>query len=64
MSSSARSSCSTSIAGRPLAEGEKSLAWRLTFGSDERTLTEAEVDDALAAVAAGLARDVGGRLRS
>ncbi len=50
--------------GRPLADREKSLAWRLTFGSDERTLTEAEVDDAVGAVAAGLATDVGGRLRS
>jgi phenylalanyl-tRNA synthetase beta chain len=50
--------------GRPLADAEKSLAWRLTFASDERTLTEAEVDDAMAAVAAGLARDVDGRLRS
>ncbi len=50
--------------GRPLADAEKSLAWRLTFGSDERTLTESEVDDAMAAVAAGLATDVGGRLRS
>lgn len=50
--------------GRPLADAEKSLAWRLTFGSDERTLTETEVDDAMAAVAGGLAVDVGGRLRS
>jgi len=50
--------------GRPLADSEKSLAWRLTFTSDERTLTETEVDDAMAAVAAGLATDVGGRLRS
>ena len=49
--------------GRPLAEAEKSLAWRLTFASDDRTLTESEVDDAMAAVAAGLARDVDGRLR-
>ena len=50
--------------GRPLANTEKSLAWRLTFSSDERTLTEAEVDAATAAVAAGLATDVGGRLRA
>jgi phenylalanyl-tRNA synthetase beta chain len=50
--------------GRPLADGEKSLAWRLVFGSGERTLTETEVDDAMAAVAAGLSTDVGGRLRS
>jgi hypothetical protein len=50
--------------GRPLAETDKSLAWRLTFAGDERTLTEAEVDDAVASIAAGLAADVGGRLRS
>jgi phenylalanyl-tRNA synthetase beta chain len=50
--------------GRPLGEAEKSLAWRLTFVSDDRTLTEPEVDAATAAVAAGLADDVGGRLRS
>ena len=50
--------------GRPLGEAEKSLAWRLTFASDERTLTESEIDTAMAAVAAGLATDVGGRLRS
>lgn len=50
--------------GRPLHESEKSLAWRLTFAGDERTLTEGEVDDAVAAVTDGLATDVGGRLRS
>jgi phenylalanyl-tRNA synthetase beta chain len=50
--------------GRPLADAQKSLAWRLTFVSDERTLTESEVDDAMAAVAIGLAADVGGRLRA
>jgi phenylalanyl-tRNA synthetase beta chain len=50
--------------GRPLAEADKSLAWRLTFASDDRTLTESEVDDAMTAAAAGLARDVDGRLRA
>jgi phenylalanyl-tRNA synthetase beta chain len=50
--------------GRPLAESDKSLAWRLTFAGDERTLTEADVDDAVASIAAGLGADVGGRLRS
>jgi phenylalanyl-tRNA synthetase beta chain len=49
--------------GRPLAEGERSLAYRLAFGADERTLTEAEVDAAIAAVTEGLTADVGGRLR-
>jgi phenylalanyl-tRNA synthetase beta chain len=50
--------------GRPLAEGEKSLGYRLAFQSDDRTLVESEVDDALATVTAGLAADVGGRLRA
>jgi phenylalanyl-tRNA synthetase beta chain len=50
--------------GRPLGDGEKSLAWRLTFGADDRTLHEAEVDEAVAAVSTGLGSDVGGRLRS
>lgn len=50
--------------GRPLDEEEKSLAWRLTFQSPDRTLTETEVDAAVAAVADGLAADVGGRIRS
>jgi len=50
--------------GRPLAKGEKSLAYRLAFQVDGRTLVESEVDDAVSAVTAGLAADVGGRLRT
>jgi phenylalanyl-tRNA synthetase beta chain len=50
--------------GRPLAEGEKSLAYRLAFQADDRTLVESEVDDAVAAVTTGLAAEVGGRLRT
>ena len=49
--------------GRPLAESEKSLAYRLAFGADDRTLVESEVDAAIDAVTAGLLGDVGGRLR-
>ena len=48
--------------GRPLAEDEKILAYRLTFQADDRTLVDPEVDDAVATVTAGLRRDVGGRL--
>ncbi|MEO6206519.1 MAG: phenylalanine--tRNA ligase subunit beta, partial [Candidatus Limnocylindrales bacterium] len=33
--------------GRPLADDERSLAYRLTFGAPDRTLTEAEVDAAI-----------------
>jgi phenylalanyl-tRNA synthetase beta chain len=49
--------------GRPLADDEKSLAYRLAFQADDRTLVEEEVDGAVAAVTSGLAGDVGGRLR-
>jgi phenylalanyl-tRNA synthetase beta chain len=50
--------------GAPLAAGEKSLAHRLTFQSADRTLTEAEVDAAIAAITAALAAQLGGRLRT
>ena len=47
-----------------LSEGEKSLAVRLTLNSDEATLTDAQIDAAMQAVLAQLARDVGARLRA
>jgi phenylalanyl-tRNA synthetase beta chain len=49
--------------GRPLEGSEKSLAWRLRFQAPDRTLTEAEIDAAIEAIHAGLAADVGGRIR-
>jgi phenylalanyl-tRNA synthetase beta chain len=49
--------------GRPLDERAKSLAFRLAFQADDRTLTEGEVDGAIGAVTRGLAADVGGHLR-
>jgi phenylalanyl-tRNA synthetase beta chain len=49
--------------GRPLEAAEKSLAYRLEFQADDRTLVESEVDAAVAEVTSGLAEDVGGRLR-
>jgi phenylalanyl-tRNA synthetase beta chain len=48
--------------GAPLAATEKSLAYRLTFQAD-RTLTEAEVDEAVASVVAALSAG-GARIRS
>ena len=33
--------------GKPLAEGERSVAWRLVFRAADRTLREQEVDEAL-----------------
>jgi phenylalanyl-tRNA synthetase beta chain len=50
--------------GRPLDPDQKSLAYRLEFGADDRTLVESEVDTAVAAITDGLAEDVAGRLRS
>ncbi|HEY3335732.1 MAG TPA: phenylalanine--tRNA ligase subunit beta [Candidatus Limnocylindrales bacterium] len=49
--------------GAPLAGDEKSLAFRLRLGSAERTLTESEVDAAVAAVVAALP-PFGGRVRT
>jgi phenylalanyl-tRNA synthetase beta chain len=50
--------------GRPLADSDKSLAYRLTLRDDDRTLTEAELDTAVAAVMAGLGADLGARFRT
>ena len=49
--------------GAPLAATEKSMAYRLLFGLD-RTLNEAEVDEAVAGVRAGLERALGAHLRA
>jgi phenylalanyl-tRNA synthetase beta chain len=49
--------------GAPLAVDEHSLAFRLVFGAPDRTLAEAEVDVAMAAVIGAL-ESVGGRIRS
>jgi phenylalanyl-tRNA synthetase beta chain len=46
-----------------LAEGEKSLAVRLTLGSDAASLTEAEIEAAVQAVVAQLSVRTGARLR-
>ncbi len=49
--------------GVPLPEGERSLAWRLRFGAADRTLTEGEVEAAVAGIVSALP-SVGGRLRA
>jgi phenylalanyl-tRNA synthetase beta chain len=49
--------------GSPLAPDEKSLAWRLVFQADDRTLTEAELDAAVGAIQAAVA-GAGGRIRT
>jgi phenylalanyl-tRNA synthetase beta chain len=47
-----------------LAEGEKSLAVRLSFQSDAGSLTDEQVDAAVQAVLAQTASAVGARLRA
>jgi phenylalanyl-tRNA synthetase beta chain len=49
--------------GTPLGADEKSLAWRLVFHARERTLTEAEIESAVAAITPAVAR-IGGRIRT
>ena len=49
--------------GTPLGADEKSLAWRLVFQADDRTLTEAELDAAIGAIQAAVTR-AGGRIRT
>ena len=50
--------------GRPLADTDKSLAYRLTLRDDERTLTESELDAVVVEVMAGLTADLGARFRT
>ena len=49
--------------GTPLAADEKSLAWRLLFQADDRTMTEAELEAAVGAITSAVARN-GGRIRT
>jgi phenylalanyl-tRNA synthetase beta chain len=49
--------------GLPLGETERSLAFRLTFGDPERTLTEPEIEAAMGAVVSALVA-AGGHIRS
>ncbi len=50
--------------GAPLAAGEHSLAWRLVFQADERTLTDAEIEAIMSSIGTALADELGGRIRS
>ncbi|OGO56105.1 MAG: phenylalanine--tRNA ligase subunit beta [Chloroflexi bacterium RBG_16_69_14] len=50
--------------GKPLADTEVSLAYRLTLRDDARTLTEEELDAAVATIVAGLTAEVGARFRT
>jgi phenylalanyl-tRNA synthetase beta chain len=50
--------------GPPLPEGRKSLAFSVDFRAPDRTLTDAEANEAVAAIVERLARDFGAELRS
>jgi phenylalanyl-tRNA synthetase beta chain len=50
--------------GEPLAAGNKSLAFRLTYQSTERPLTEKEVTFLRQRIVAAVEKDTGGKLRS
>ncbi len=50
--------------GRPLADDERSLAYRLTFVPGEAPLDDATIDAAIAAITSGLTADVEGRIRT
>jgi phenylalanyl-tRNA synthetase beta chain len=49
--------------GEGVADGKKSIAFSLTFRSDERTLTDEEADAGVAAILAALAKELGAGLR-
>jgi phenylalanyl-tRNA synthetase beta chain len=49
--------------GRPLETGERSLAYRLRFEAPDRTLTESEIDAAVASIVAALETGLGARIR-
>ncbi len=50
--------------GQPLADGDKSLAYRMTLRDDERTLTDPELDAVVATVVEGLTVELGARFRT
>ncbi len=50
--------------GSPLADDERSLAYRLVFQADDRTLTDPEVEANLLVITRALASEVGGRIRA
>jgi phenylalanyl-tRNA synthetase beta chain len=50
--------------GKNLGEGKRSLAYALEFRIEERTLTNDEVDERIAAIVAALESELGAKLRS
>jgi phenylalanyl-tRNA synthetase beta chain len=49
--------------GKPIPEGRKNVAFALTYRAEDRTLTDAEVNDAHARIVAEVNRRLGGSLR-
>lgn len=49
--------------GKPIPEGRKNLAFALSYRAEDRTLTDAEVNDAHARIVAEVNRRLGGSLR-
>ena len=59
--------CSTSTPGKPIPEGQKNLAYALSYRSPERTLTDEEVSEAHQRIVAEVNQRLGGaaaRLKS
>jgi phenylalanyl-tRNA synthetase beta chain len=52
------------FAGSPLPEGRKNLAYAVDFRAADRTLTDEEVDGAVAAIVASLSNEFGAEFRS
>ena len=50
--------------GRPVAEGKKSLAFALHFQSNDRTLTDDEIDEAIGKVVAAVVENFNAELRT
>jgi phenylalanyl-tRNA synthetase beta chain len=50
--------------GQPLAADERSLTYRLRFGTEDRAVQDAEVDAAIGTISGALADHVRARIRS
>jgi phenylalanyl-tRNA synthetase beta chain len=49
--------------GKGIPDGQRSLAWSLTFQSSQRTLTDDEVDKSMEEIVRALEKEYGARLR-
>jgi phenylalanyl-tRNA synthetase beta chain len=51
-------------AGEQIPAGKKSMAFRITYQADDRTLNDREVDGVTEGILTKLARETGAKLRS